>query len=159
MRGQIRNSPFDEFMTSFLIFLFNQFILLPVNPTSDYSQTSMARTSLGPWKFILDTDCSSDWGLIIAQHFKNLLPETKGPMALGLTTQHLEYWPNTTIQVKKNDNLGLTLAFLQKSHIFYTDSYRQNFKNLVWNQKDQAFDIWYVASSWNPLLRFFKLWS
>ena len=32
-----------------------------------YSQTSMARTALGPWKFVRDNGSSSHWGLIIAQ--------------------------------------------------------------------------------------------
>ena len=32
-----------------------------------YSRTSMARTSLGPWKFVRDTGSSSHRGLIIAQ--------------------------------------------------------------------------------------------
>ena len=33
----------------------------------NYSRTSMARTSLGPWKFVPDMGSSSHWGLIIAQ--------------------------------------------------------------------------------------------
>ena len=31
-----------------------------------YSRTSMARTSLGPWKFVRDMGSSSHWGLILA---------------------------------------------------------------------------------------------
>ena len=31
-----------------------------------YSRTSMARTSLGPWKFVRDMGSSSHWGLIMA---------------------------------------------------------------------------------------------
>ena len=31
-----------------------------------YSRTSMARTSLGPWKFVWDMGSSSHWGLIMA---------------------------------------------------------------------------------------------
>ena len=31
-----------------------------------YSQTSMAKTSLGPWKFVLDSDSLSPFGLVIA---------------------------------------------------------------------------------------------
>ena len=30
-----------------------------------YSQTSMAQTSLGPWKFFQDLSSSSHWGLIM----------------------------------------------------------------------------------------------
>ena len=32
----------------------------------DYSRTSMAQTSLGPWKFVWDMGSSSHWGLIMA---------------------------------------------------------------------------------------------
>ena len=32
----------------------------------NYSRTSMARTSLGPWKFVRDMGSSSHWGLIMA---------------------------------------------------------------------------------------------
>ena len=32
-----------------------------------YSRISVARTSLGPWKFVRDMGSSSHWGLIIAQ--------------------------------------------------------------------------------------------
>ena len=32
-----------------------------------YSRTSIARTSLGPWKFVRDMGSSSHWELIIAQ--------------------------------------------------------------------------------------------
>ena len=38
-------------------------------------------------------------------------------------------------------------------HLFYKDSYRENYKNLL----VQAFDIWYVASSSLPLPRLFKI--
>ena len=31
-----------------------------------YNRTSMARTSLGPWKFVRDMGSSSFWGLILA---------------------------------------------------------------------------------------------
>ena len=31
-----------------------------------YSRTAMARTSLGPWKFVRDMGSSSHWGLIMA---------------------------------------------------------------------------------------------
>ena len=31
-----------------------------------YSQTSVTRTSLGPWKFVRDMGSSSHWGLIMA---------------------------------------------------------------------------------------------
>ena len=45
-----------------------------------------------------------------------------------------------------------------RGHLFYIDTYRENFKNLiVWNKKAQAFDIWHVASSSRPLLRLLKL--
>ena len=32
-----------------------------------YSRTSMARTSVGPWKFVRDMGSSSHWELFIAQ--------------------------------------------------------------------------------------------
>ena len=35
--------------------------------TDKYSQTSMARTPMGPWKYVRDRDSSSQWGLTIAQ--------------------------------------------------------------------------------------------
>ena len=45
-------------------------------------------------------------------------------------------------------------------HLFYIDPYRENYKNLlVWKQKAQAFDIWYIASPSGPLPKLFKLSS
>ena len=42
--------------------------------------------------------------------------------------------------------------------LFYIDPYRENLKNrLVWKQKAQAFDIWYIAIPNGPLPRLFKL--
>ena len=35
-------------------------------PMVQYSRTSMARTPLGPWKFVRDMGSSSHWGLILA---------------------------------------------------------------------------------------------
>ena len=35
--------------------------------------------------------------------------------------------------------------FYRKVKFVYIDSYRQSFRNLVWNQKAQAFDIWYIV--------------
>ena len=47
------------------IFLHLHFILL--NEQANFSRTSMARISLGPWnEFVRDTSSSSHWGLIIA---------------------------------------------------------------------------------------------
>ena len=42
----------------------------PLRPTDScgvqYSRTSMARTSLGPWKFVREMGSSSQWDLIMA---------------------------------------------------------------------------------------------
>ena len=43
------------------------FVTLIIFTGSRYSRTSMARTSLGPWKFVRDMGSSSHWGLIMAQ--------------------------------------------------------------------------------------------
>ena len=40
--------------------------ICPTSGVSIYSRTSMARTSLGPWKFVRGTGSSSHWGLIMA---------------------------------------------------------------------------------------------
>ena len=39
--------------------------LWKLNYESYYSRTSMARTSLGPWKCVRDMGSSSHWGLIV----------------------------------------------------------------------------------------------
>ena len=43
------------------------YIKTKFTPFSTYSQNSIARTSFGPWKFILDIGSSSHGGFIIAQ--------------------------------------------------------------------------------------------
>ena len=49
----------DSGMVCFVILAFPEYLYL-------YSKISMARTSLGPWKFIRDMGSSSHWGLIMA---------------------------------------------------------------------------------------------
>ena len=51
-----------------------------------YSRTSMARTSLGPWKFVRDVSSSSHWGLIMA-----LVQETNSDN-LGKCFQFSKQW-------------------------------------------------------------------
>ena len=43
----------------------------------NYRRTSMARTALGPWKFVRDMGCSSHWGLIRAQDQKAIISVRK----------------------------------------------------------------------------------
>ena len=82
-----------------------------------HSQTSMARTSLGPWKFVLDKDSSSHWGLIIVpvrrdnsvMGFRSFIIHHNE--AILISTHNIHFHD----KIRKFPKISLNTCFLERS--------------------------------------------
>ena len=92
-----------------------------------------------PWTFLLPF-C---FRLVRGKILKIFLCETRRPKPLTFGTYFyvVDFYRDCA-----DCSPGSKMAS-PRGHLFYIDSYGENKSLLVWNQKAQAFDIWYVILS------------